>query len=91
MINAESNADLINRGDAADAVHDRRLFPTPDELGLAPLMRPHRHDDLSRIRVVDRESPEGQEILRRRALWKERRDLIDGVIGPEDLALAGKL
>lgn len=55
-----------------------RLFPTAAELGCPPVSP--RDADLSRIRVLDRFSPEGQAELRRRAERKARQQqpVVDG-------------
>jgi len=68
----------------------RTLFPTAARLHLERKDTPHQRDDLSRIRVVDRDSPEGREILRQRAERRRRREAIEGM-RDSDLALAGKL
>lgn len=66
---------------------ERRLFPTAAECGEPPVPP---HDDLSRVRVVQRDSPEGKAILAqreaRRAVWER----LNGMT-PRDVTLAGKL
>ena len=56
----------------------RRLFATAAELGVPPV--PSRDADLSRIRVLDRDSPEGQEELRKRAERRAKQDRIQGTV-----------
>lgn len=47
----------------------KRLFPTAGELEAPP---PKPHDDLSKIQIITRDSPEGQEILAARVYRQMR-------------------
>lgn len=58
--------------------HPETLFPTAVELGVPPVNP--ADGDLSRIRVLDRDSPEGQEELHKRAERKAKRDLVEGSV-----------
>jgi hypothetical protein len=68
-----------------------RLFPTAKSLMLSPADTPPARDDLSVIRVVDRDSPEGQAILARRAANQAKRQLIEGMISSDDAARVATL
>lgn len=64
----------------------KTLFPTAGELQVPP---PKKNDDLSAIRIIERDSPEAQEILRKRA---ERQAMLERAgLDMTQVALLGKL
>jgi hypothetical protein len=85
-VNPDRKKDAARTQAVQDLVSDGatgRLFATAAELGVPPVAPGDA--DLSRIRVLDRESPEGQEELRKRAERKAKHDCIKGRFGMSEL------
>ena len=64
----------------------KQLFPKAEALGVPP---PKKHDDLSMIRVIDRDSPEGIAILASREARRARLEAAG--LDMTQVALLGKL